>query len=99
MPLYEYVCHDCKKTRAFVTTVENRPDVNRKYPCACGGKMGRNCRSFSVKGDAAKGQASWIADTTEFIKDGDEETLHFNPVKSRAEMEQICKDKGLIPCG
>lgn len=98
MPVYEYRCRKCGEVEGFVRTVENRP--GEKVPCMiCAGVMWRVISQIAVQSDSARCSSKWVESTTEFIKDGEEETLHFNPVKSRTEMLEICEKKGLIPAG
>lgn len=56
-------------------------------------------RQFPKIGATHRDEAVWIPSTTEFLKDGEDETVHHYPVTTRGEYNKLMKEKGLHPVG
>lgn len=94
MPRHDYYCKKCKVTdERFVNLV----DLDMVQYCEkCGEKVDRQ---FPKIGVTHSDEAPWLSTTTEFLKDGEAETIHRNPVRTRTEYNKLLKEKGLIPVG
>lgn len=93
MPRHDYTCVNCgNKEERFVPLDK----LEEMQFCSCGMELRRE---FPIIGATHGDETSWIESTTEFIKDGEPETLRYDPVKSRTELKKLLKEKGLEPVG
>lgn len=92
-PVHDYECKECDKTEEkFV------PLADLDLPQRC--KHGHvQRRLFPKNGATHCDEVAWIRSTTEFLKDGEPETIHRNPVTTRTEYNKLLKEKGLHPVG
>ena len=93
MPLYDFKCGNCDKIEEKAVPLK---DFDKPQYCDCGTQLDRQ---FPMNGATHGDEAPWLATTTEFLKDGEEETIYNNPVSSRTEYNRLLKDKGLEPRG
>lgn len=93
MPNYDFKCEPCNRVRERYVPLKHF-DLPQHCP-QCQGQMKRLVSSGGIQVDGAP----WLRSTTEFLKDGEEETIYNNPVTSRKEYNRLLKDKGLEPVG
>lgn len=94
MPTHDYTCHSCNETKERWVPLKYFDDVQ---PCdKCGKKLER---LFPMTGATHGDEAPWLRTATEFLKDGEPETIHNNPIASRTEYNRLLKEKGLEPVG
>ena len=92
MPNYDFKCNHCNKTTERYVSLK---DFDLPQYCKCSRTMKRLISKKAIQTDGAK----WLRDTTEFLKDGEEEVVYNDPVTSRKEYNRLLKEKGLIPVG
>lgn len=93
MPTHDYECKQCNKIEEKFIFIR---DLDLPQLCKHGHKQDR---LFPKIGATRRDEAPWLRTTTEFLKDGDEETIYKNPVQSRTEYNKLLKEKGLVPVG
>lgn len=91
--LYDFKCGNCDST---VERSVRLKDFDVPQYCDCGTEMERQ---FPMQGATHGEEAAWLRTTTEFLKDGEDETIHRHPVSTRGEYKKLLKDKGLEPVG
>ena len=94
MPSHDYKCKDCDTTEERVVKLI---DFDEPQLCdECGAVLERQ---FPRRGATHGDEAAWFRTTTEFLKDGEEGTIHRHPVENRTEYNRLLKEKGLVPVG
>lgn len=97
MPAYDYKCPECGNIEEKILSI-NQLDI-QWFACEWHTIPVKMNRIISSSGATHGDEAPWIESTTEFIKDGEPETLRYDPVKSRTEFKKLLKEKGLEPVG
>lgn len=94
MPRHDYSCAKCKKTEERYVALMH---LGLSQNCEnCGQKLER---LFPKMGATHSDEVAWVRDTTEFVKDGEPETVYNDPVTTRTELKKLLKEKGLHPVG
>lgn len=94
MPAYDFKCNKCDTTDERVIPLKDFDE-----PQFCGECKSVLERQFPMVGATHGDEAPWLNSTTEFLKDGEEGSIHRHPVESRTEYNKLLKEKGLEPAG